>query len=142
MLVVYYSCGLRRNEGIQLHTEDIDLDRNIVHVKKGKNYKERFVPFGKTSAHYLQTYIYDHRPTLSKDKREGRLFISSGGRPVNGGTLNTRLQRLQQQTEDSGLQQKRIGLHTLRHSIATHLLAAGMSLEKIAQFLGHSNLES
>jgi len=68
--------------------------------------------------------------------------LSAGGHPTNGGTLLLRLQRLQQLTEDAALQQKTVGLHTLRHSIATHLLAAGMSLEKIAQFLGHSSLET
>ena len=142
MLAVYYSCGLRRNEGVHLHTDDINLDARIMHVKKGKNYKERFVPFGKATCQHLQYYIYDHRPAFATDKKEGRLFLSVGGRPINGATLLLRLQRLQQLTEDTTLQQKTAGLHTLRHSIATHLLQAGMSLEKIAQFLGHSSLES
>jgi integrase/recombinase XerD len=52
------------------------------------------------------------------------------------------LQNLARKTNDSALQQKEIGLHTLRHSIATHLLAHGMSLEKIRDFLGHGSLES
>lgn len=142
MLAVYYSCGLRRNEGVHLHTDDINFDTRILHVRKGKNYKERFVPFSKSTSQHLQLYIYDHRPAMVKDKKEGSLFLSVGGRPTSGGTLLCRLQRLQQLTDDANLQQKTIGLHTLRHSIATHLLAAGMSLEKIAQFLGHSSLES
>lgn len=142
MLAVYYSCGLRRNEGVHLHIDDINFDTRVLHVKKGKNYKERFVPFGKTTLQYLQAYVYDYRPLFAPDKKEGRLFMSPGGHPTVGGTLLLRLQRLQQLTEDTTLQQKTIGLHTLRHSIATHLLAAGMSLEKIAQFLGHSSLES
>lgn len=142
MLSIYYSCGLRRNEGVCLCIDDINLDTRILHVKKGKNYKERFVPFNKTNAAYLQQYIYDYRSVLVKDKREGALFISVGGRPTSGCTLLSRLKRLQQVSEDTALQQKVIGLHTLRHSIATHLLSAGMSLEKIAQFLGHSSLES
>jgi integrase/recombinase XerD len=53
-----------------------------------------------------------------------------------------RLKHLQQQTENADLIEKEIGLHTLRHSIATHLLQAGMQLESIARFLGHSSLES
>jgi integrase/recombinase XerD len=56
--------------------------------------------------------------------------------------LYSRLKLLQTLTDDIGLQEKTIGLHTLRHSIATHLLQAGMSLEKIARFLGHSSLDS
>ena len=142
MLSVYYSCGLRRNEGAHLHTDDINFDTRVLHVKKGKNYKERFVPFGKSTGQYLQSYIYDHRPVMAMDKKESRLFLSVGGRPTDGAALLLRLQRLQQLTEDATLQQKTVGLHTLRHSIATHLLSAGMSLEKIAQFLGHSSLNS
>ena len=52
------------------------------------------------------------------------------------------LQMLARKTSDTELQQKEIGLHTLRHSIATHLLGNGMGLEKIKDFLGHSSLES
>ncbi len=142
MLTIYYSCGLRRTEGVYLSIDDINFDTRILHVKKGKNYKERFVPFGKSSSKTLQDYIYDHRPLLVKDKREGRLFISYGGRRMTGGTLNSRLQLLQRASEDIDLQQKEVHLHILRHSIATHLLEAGMSLEKIARFLGHSTMDS
>ena len=44
MLVVYYACGLRRKEGANLTVDDLNFDRRILHVRKGKNYKERFVP--------------------------------------------------------------------------------------------------
>ncbi len=141
-LTVYYSCGLRRNEGVHLDLSDINLDTRILHVRKGKNYKERFVPFGKSSAQLLQEYIYDYRPRFVRDKREGRLFVSFGGRVMNGTSLCSRLQKLQGQSEDAALMQKHLTLHVLRHSIATHLLAAGMSLEKIARFLGHSTMDS
>lgn len=142
MLTIYYSCGLRRNEGVHVDLADINFDTRILHVRKGKNYKERFVPFGKSSALLLQEYIYDHRPRFIKDKREGRLFVSFGGRVMSGGTLAARLQKLQSQSEEPALMQKRLTLHVLRHSIATHLLGAGMSLEKIAKFLGHATMDS
>ena len=45
-------------------------------------------------------------------------------------------------TGNAVLQQKEVGLHTLRHSIATHLLQSGVSLENIAKFLGHASLDS
>jgi len=142
MLSVYYSCGLRRNEGAHLTIDDINFDTRVLHVRKGKNYKERFVPISKGTAQYLQEYVYDHRPLLAKDKKESALFVSVTGKPMIGGTLYARLKLLQILSEDIALQQKEIGLHTLRHSIATHLLQAGMSLEKIARFLGHSSLDS
>lgn len=142
MLVIYYSCGLRRNEGLNLHIDDINLDSGVLHVRKGKNYKERFVPFGKTSGDYLQEYIYDHRPRLLRRKKQTRLFLNVSGNPITANTLYKRLKLLVLQTDDINLQQKDPTLHTLRHSIATHLLAAGMPLEKVSRFLGHSSLES
>jgi len=142
MLTVFYGCGLRRNEGVHLSVDDINFDRRILHVRKGKNYKERLVPFSKTSLQHLQEWVYDHRPGLVKSQKEGSLFIGRMGTPMLGGSLYTRLKLLQLNTENIELQQKNIGLHTLRHSIATHLLANGMELQKIQRFLGHSSLES
>lgn len=142
LLTVFYGCGLRRNEGVNLTVDDINFDRRIIHVRKGKNYKERLVPFSKQSLIYLQEWIYDYRTNLVKDKKEGALFIGRLGNPMNGNSLYVRFKLLQQQVEDTELQNKNIGLHTLRHSIATHLLQNGMDLQKIQRFLGHSSLES
>jgi len=58
LLVVFYGCGLRRNEGYHLDVGDLDLDRKCVHVRKGKARKERFVPFNATNARYLEEYIH------------------------------------------------------------------------------------
>jgi integrase/recombinase XerD len=52
------------------------------------------------------------------------------------------LKVIQQNVESAELRAKVIGLHTLRHAIATHLLSAGMELQKIARFLGHSSMDS
>lgn len=142
MLVVYYSCGLRRNEGANVSIDDINFDTRLLHVKKGKNYKERFVPLNKTNTMYLQEWVYDYRSQLVQTKKEHHLFITLNGEPMSGGSLYKRLKLLQLQSENTELQEKNIGLHTLRHSIATHLLQNGMPLEKIARFLGHSSLES
>lgn len=142
MLSVFYGCGLRRNEGYYLDLSDINWDRSILHVRKGKNYKERFVPFNKTNAKILQEYIYDYRPFFANAKEINALFVSVKGYRMDGQSMAMRLKILQQRTDDIELQQKDFSLHTLRHSIATHLLTAGMSLEKIARFLGHSSLES
>ncbi|MEM1406301.1 MAG: tyrosine-type recombinase/integrase [Bacteroidota bacterium] len=143
MLAIYYGCGLRRNEGINVDVGDINFDRSILHVRKGKNYKERFVPISKTNRNYLTEYIYDHRPQLLKNRKSEALFIGIRHTTrVDSQTLAMRLKNLQSQTQDTELQQKEIGLHTLRHSIATHLLKAGMKLDSIKQFLGHSSLDS
>lgn len=142
MLSVFYGCGLRRNEGVNLTVDDINFDTRIIHVRKGKNYKERLVPFSKTSLKYLQEWIYDYRIQLIKSQKEGALFIGNSGKPINGGSLYRRFKQIQQLVESAELRTKEIGLHTLRHSIATHLLQNGMELQKIQRFLGHASLET
>lgn len=141
MLAIFYGCGLRRNEGVHVDVPDLNFDRGILHVRKGKGYKERFVPISKASLGHLQEYIYDHRPALLKDRTEA-LFVSTYGTRMQGQSLNLRLRYLIQKTESPEIMEKETGLHTLRHSIATHLLQAGMKLESISRFLGHSSLES
>lgn len=142
MLVMYYSCGLRKNEGVHLTVEDINLDTRILHIRKGKGYKERLVPFNKTNAKYLEEYIYDYRPRLLKQGKENRLFLSSTGKPMQGNSIYSRFKQLYRSMDDIDISGMEIGLHALRHSIATHLLQAGMSLEKIARFLGHSSMDT
>lgn len=142
MLTIFYSCGLRRNEGYHLDLSDINFDRKLLHVRKGKGYKERLVPFNPANSKILENYIYDHRPQFNKVKQLNALFVSTQGRRMNGQSLCIRLRILQQRCDDIRLQQKDFALHSLRHSIATHLLKAGMPLEKISRFLGHTSLES
>jgi integrase/recombinase XerD len=100
------------------------------------------VPFSRQSLIYLQEWVYDYRPILTKNNQSGSLFIGRIGNPMNGNSLYVRFKLLQQQIENPEIQNKEIGLHTLRHSIATHLLQNGMELQKIQRFLGHSSLES
>jgi integrase/recombinase XerD len=130
IFALYYGCGLRRNEGYKLTANDIDFDKKTIFIKQGKNYKDRIIPMNIGVCKALEHYIYNFR-NLQKVKHK-RLFLSTTG------TLNNSLQDLQKLTDID----KKITLHILRHSIATHLLQAGMSIESIALFLGHSSLES
>jgi integrase/recombinase XerD len=146
MLSVFYSCGLRRNEGVNLTLSDINWDRSILHVRKGKRYKERLVPISKQAKEYLQGWVFEHRlEWVINSKKNDWLFISERGNQTHGQSLLLRLHALQELSENPNLintTNREIGLHTLRHSIATHLLENGMKLEGISQFLGHSSLES
>ena len=142
MLAIFYGCGLRRNEGYHLNITDIHLESAVVHVRKGKGYKERFVPVSKKGMENITAYLYDARPLMIRDNKEEAFFLNHNGIRLGGQMLMLCLQSLARRTNNSELQQKEIGLHTLRHSIATHLLANGMSLESIRDFLGHSSLES
>lgn len=134
IFALYYGCGLRRNEGFKLTISDIDFDKKTLFVRQGKNYKDRIIPLNANVYKALEHYIYNFR-NLQKVSHK-RLFLSTTG------TLNELLQDLQKTTESEPLKAKKLTLHILRHSIATHLLQAGMSIENIALFLGHSSLES
>ena len=142
MLTIFYGCGLRRKEGTLLRLNDLNFDTRILHVRSGKNYQERLVPFSKKSAEHLQVWVYDYRPMLLKSKHESRLFVNNIGQPMSSNSLYDRLKLLLLEIDDLGLQNKAVGLHTLRHSVATHLLSNGMDLKQIQRFLGHKSLES
>jgi integrase/recombinase XerD len=142
LLVIFYGCGLRRNEGMHLDVGDVDLDRKVVHVRKGKGHKERMVPINAANARMLEEYLYEGRLKLLASRTEGAFFISMRGMRQGDQSIALRLEGLQRRSDDARMREHPISLHGLRHSIATHLLDSGMSLEKIARFLGHSSLES
>jgi site-specific recombinase XerD len=137
MLAVYYGCGLRRNEGLNLDTGDLLLNKNLVYVRKGKNYRERYVPMTEAVKEELQNYVDFARPTLLQSPAKA-LFLSVRGNRLGSNGMADRFQMLKEKAEID----KEAGLHALRHSIATHLLQSGMELEQIKRFLGHSSLES
>jgi len=141
MLSIFYGCGLRRNEAVHLDINDIHFEKSLLHVRKAKGYKERFTPITATSLQHLQNYLYDGRPYFCNDKNEA-FFISHVGKRLSGTMMLLRLKTLIELTSNAALIKKDIHLHTLRHSIATHLLQNGMKLERIKEFLGHSSLES
>ncbi|CAM1353770.1 tyrosine-type recombinase/integrase [Tenacibaculum halocynthiae] len=142
ILVIVYSCGLRRNEAVHLDVSDIYFDKERVFVRKGKNYKQRFVPVNSYNLKILEDYMYEARPQLNIYNNTEALFISKQGKRMQGQSLLNRLKAIIKITENKVLQEKNITLHTLRHSIATHLLQQEVSIEIISKFLGHSSLES
>jgi integrase/recombinase XerD len=137
MLSVYYGCGLRRNEGLNLDVSDVLLNKNLLYVSKGKNYKERYVPMTEAVKEDIQNYLDFVRP-MFLNRPTNALFLSYAGNRLITQSMATRLQKLK---EKAGID-KEAGLHTLRHSIATHLLQSGMKLSQIKRFLGHSSMES
>ena len=142
LLSVFYGCGLRRNEAVHLDISDILFDKERVYVRKGKNYKERFVPINRRNAEILEDYIYEGRPQFYNPKATEALFISQQGTRLNGMSFANRLKAIVRATNNKTIAEKHITLHILRHSIATHLLQKNVPLESIKTFLGHSSLES
>ncbi len=134
IFALYYGCGLRRTEGYNLTFDSIDFEKKTIFVKQGKNYKDRIVPMNTGVYKALEHYIYNFRHLQKLPHK--RLFVHTTGK------LNESLQHLQSQCETESIKTKRLTLHILRHSIATHLLQNGMSIEQIGRFLGHSSLDS
>ncbi len=142
MLSVFYGCGLRASEGAALNMNDLLFERELIYVRKGKNYRERYVPMNPQVKSALQAYITNQRHSLLNGGKSDALLLSRRGSRYSQQGMYNRLQWLKNQTNNEALKQKSFGLHILRHSIATHLLQSGMKLEFISQFLGHKSLET
>jgi len=138
MLNIYYGCGLRSKEGISLNLKDVMTDKNLVYVRKGKQYRERYVPFTYKQKKDFEIYLKLCRKELVNDEAEQSFLVNNQGKPISSNTLHNRLKAL---AKTAGIN-KTVGLHMLRHSIATHLMQSGMKIEDIATFLGHKNIES
>jgi integrase/recombinase XerD len=143
MLSVYYGCGARRSEGVALNVADILFDRKLLYIRKGKGNKERYVPMSGQVQKDLRDYLYHSRPLLIGKESSKGLFLNYYGKRLQGQSLHLRFKLL---LEEAGIKKESAGrslsLHSLRHSIATHLLQSGMPLKYISHFLGHSSLES
>lgn len=138
MLAVFYGCGLRLNEGASLAVPDIIADRRLLYVRKGKGYKERYVPLTEQNLRHLQDYLTESRPELLQRSTESLFLGANTGKGLTKQSLYLRVKQL---AKNAGIV-KNISPHTLRHSIATHLLQNGVPLEKIQLFLGHESLDS
>ncbi len=140
ILHLFYSCGLRRTEAENLNTSDIHFSKNRLYVREGKGAKRRAIPLTERVKTELETYL-----TKTREKKEGDVFIFNHHQTrMKGSQYNKTLKEIVQRTEietRTGRSQS-ISLHHLRHSIATHLLENGLSLEFVRDFLGHSHLET
>jgi len=139
-LTVVYTCGLRLHEALYLQVTDIDKERMRIHVHRGKGAKDRYVPLPESTLYLLRDYWKRHRnplwifPRLGRSGQEG----PKATRPMAKASVQGALRRVLKQLEV----RKRISIHTLRHSYATHLLEAGVNIRRIQQYLGHSSLNS
>jgi integrase/recombinase XerD len=140
ILGIYYGCGLRRSEGANLDVKDVMLKEKLVFVRSGKGYKERYVPITEAVKDDLENYLCQARGYSLEgcSFNQEAFFVSYRATRMCGNALIGRLQSLAERAKIN----KPVGLHTLRHSIATHLLQSGLTLEEVSQFLGHASLES
>lgn len=135
-----YSLGLRLEEGLNLHVGDIDSRRMMVHVHRGKGAKDRYIPLPTATLAALRDYWKTHRNPKLLFPANGRKHqgASTTSRPMDATTVQGCIKRVVTKLKMT----KRISIHTLRHSYASHLLEAGVNLKMIQQLLGHSSLRT
>jgi integrase/recombinase XerD len=146
ILSLAYGCGLRVGELVKCNVEDIRLREKILIVPQGKGNKRRVVPMSSGVVNDLSTYYYNERDALTKGRNyqphQNAFMLHSRGGRMQKDTYNSHLKTLVKRTGNLALQEKQITVHTLRHSIATHLLEQGIAVEQVRMFLGHSQLET
>jgi integrase/recombinase XerD len=135
-----YACGLRLGGGVGLQIGAIDSDRMQLHIRHGKGAKDRYVPLPERTLDMLRRYWKTHRHPVWIFPARTSLGIPLSKADKTVGF--TSVQRaLKAAVLESGVQ-KPATVHTLRHSWATHMLEAGVSLRIIQSCLGHSSIHT
>jgi len=136
-LFATYSMGLRLGETLNLRVADIDSKTMRVHIRDGKGGKDRFVTLPQTTLKALRAFWKTHQnPTM--------IFPNQNGTPETVRTATSPMDRegaqqaMKAAVKDCGIK-KKVSVHSLRHSFATHLVEKGVQLRLIQDLLGHSN---
>lgn len=137
---LFYGCGLRRSEGMALNVKDISFSSSLLYVREGKGNKRRVVPINEKVKDDLKNYLYNER---FAGEGETSFITNSIGKRANGNSVNLAFKKIVAGGFPlSGEREGGFSLHNLRHSIATHLLENGLSVEYVRDFLGHKHLEA
>ena len=144
ILHLFYSCGLRRSEGEALNINDVHFKNQLLYVREGKGAKRRVVPITERVSKELEEYYLQERcSTIIKKVKDTEAFLlNNTGSRMKGDQLNKLFKQIVEKSGVTPSGDGGITLHHLRHSIATHLLQSGMSMEYVRDFLGHSFLET
>ena len=128
ILTTIYSAGLRVSEVIALKKSDIDSKRMQIRVAQAKGKKDRYTLLSPITLELLRNYFKQYKP-------QEHLFEGPNGQPYSDRSIQA---LLKEALKKSGIQ-KRVTVHTLRHSFATHLLESGTDLRYIQSLLGHES---
>lgn len=135
ILEVFYATGLRVSELCQLSLSQLHLSEHQIDVI-GKGNKARLVLIGDEAIGALEFYLQFARPQLLGDGVSDAVFLNRRGKPF---TRQGIWKMIKESVVQAGIT-KTVTPHTLRHSVATHLLSNGMNLRLIQEMLGHENL--
>lgn len=140
LLHLLYITGIRVTEAVGLKISNIKFEENIVLVE-GKGNKERLIPMPEEFCLQLKDFIKVYHPKILVNRQTDFLFpIKHAGR-IKNLTRQAAWGILKKIVEKSGIK-KRVTPHTLRHSLATHLLEKGANLRSLQVWLGHENLST
>jgi integrase/recombinase XerD len=129
MLSLIYACGLRRSELLNLSLSDVLSDRNLLFIRQSKGKKDRVVPISDKIIEMLREYYKAYKP---------KAWLFEGQFP-NSKYSEKSLENVLKQSLVKAKIKKKVSLHWLRHSYATHLLESGTDLRYIQELLGHSS---
>jgi site-specific recombinase XerD len=132
ILALAYSAGLRSQELIKLKISDIDFERKTIHIRQSKYKKDRIVPLSVYIAKGLKKYLSVEHPHIC-------LF---NGKEPDGKYSPKGLSWVMRETLKKTSIQKKVNLHSLRHSYATHLLEDGVNIVTIKELLGHATIQT
>jgi len=135
ILMATYSAGLRASEVRALKPEHIDSQRMLIKVESGKGSKDRYSLLSKTLLAELRNYYRKHRPKTY-------LFPSSFKKNTIKTLSYEAVRCIYEKARKKAGVKKGPGIHTLRHSFATHLLEAGYDIRKIQVLMGHTKLST
>ena len=138
MLELMYAAGLRVSELVNLPAVAVNLRQGVLRVT-GKGSKDRLVPLGEESQHWLETYLARARPALAGKRSLAWLFLNASGDPPSRQQFWGLVKR---HAAAAGIDPAKISPHGLRHSFATHLLNRGADLRALQLLLGHSSLST
>ena len=138
ILELFYACGTRVSELINLKVNDLFFDDEIIRVY-GKGSKERLIPIGSSAIKWVGEYLKKSRPLLmKKSKSENNLFLNSRGSKLSRMGVWKIIDRY---VKEAGIE-KDVHPHTFRHSFATHLLEGGADLRAVQEMLGHADIST
>ena len=139
MLELLYATGMRVSELVNVPVKNVDMKMQYV-IVMGKGSKERMLPLGRTSLHYLEHYLTVVRPQLLHGKPDAaaELFVTGWGGPM---TRERFYEIIVAYGKSAGIS-KRVTPHMLRHSFATHLLNNGTDLRIVQELLGHADIST
>lgn len=137
ILELLYATGLRVSELIYLKIDDINMENRMLKCL-GKGSKERIIPFGSKAYESLGLYLDKVRQKLVKNPNEDILFLNSRGERLSRQGI---FYLVKKYVRKAGIE-KKVTPHTLRHTLATHLLENGADLRSVQEMLGHSDIST